>query len=57
MVRTMEGRLINTDTSDSIGLAVSSNGIQWARGAAHVMSNGEADGLVMNCSENCYSQH
>lgn len=26
VVRTMEGRLINTDTSDSIGLAVSSNG-------------------------------
>ncbi|PQM40170.1 uncharacterized protein Pyn_24228 [Prunus yedoensis var. nudiflora] len=24
---------------------VSSNGIQWARGAAHVMSNGEADGI------------
>lgn len=29
VVRTMEGRLINTDTSDSIGLAVSSNGIHW----------------------------
>ncbi|KAI5341288.1 hypothetical protein L3X38_020562 [Prunus dulcis] len=27
VVRTMEGRLINIDTSDSIGLAVSSNGI------------------------------
>ncbi|KAF8390154.1 hypothetical protein HHK36_024676 [Tetracentron sinense] len=36
-------------TSDSIGLAVSSNGVHWERGTGLVRSSGEA-GLVMNCS-------
>ncbi|KAL6190088.1 hypothetical protein ACLB2K_036488 [Fragaria x ananassa] len=41
--------------NSSIGLAVSSNGIHWARGAEHVMSCGEDEGLVMNCSNNWWA--
>ncbi|PRQ40743.1 putative glycosyl hydrolase, five-bladed beta-propellor domain-containing protein [Rosa chinensis] len=43
------------NSSDSIGLAVSSNGIHWARGAEHVMSCGEDEGLVMSCSDNWWA--
>lgn len=43
------------NSSDGIGLAVSSNGIRWARGAEHVMSCGDDEGLVMNCSDNWWA--
>lgn len=48
------GRSDPNNTSDSIGLAMSSNGIHWARGAEHVRSCGDA-GLVMNCSKNWWA--
>ncbi|KAI4314135.1 hypothetical protein L6164_027071 [Bauhinia variegata] len=38
------------ESSDSIGLAVSSNGVQWTRGAKNASSCGDV-GCVMNCSE------
>ena len=44
---------INNNTSESIGLAVSSNGIHWAR-EENVRSSGDA-GLVMNCSKNWWA--
>ncbi|KAK9935115.1 hypothetical protein M0R45_022229 [Rubus argutus] len=50
------GRSSNpNNSSDGIGLAVSSNGIRWARGAEHVMSCGDDEGLVMNCSDNWWA--
>ncbi|XP_018823174.2 uncharacterized protein LOC108992911 [Juglans regia] len=48
------GRSDANNTSDSVGLAVSSNGIHWARGADHVRSCGDV-GLVMNCSKNWWA--
>ncbi|KAF5443361.1 hypothetical protein F2P56_035921 [Juglans regia] len=48
------GRSDAENTSDSVGLAVSSNGIHWARGADHVRSCGDV-GLVMNCSHNWWA--
>lgn len=48
------GRSDGSSTSDSIGLAVSRNGIHWERGAEHVRSCGDA-GLVMNCSKNWWA--
>ncbi|GAB2280246.1 hypothetical protein Dimus_014889 [Dionaea muscipula] len=49
-----EGRRGTTTTTTSIGLAVSSNGICWARGAGPVRSSGDA-GLVMSCSNNWWA--
>ncbi|XP_050374098.1 uncharacterized protein LOC126791666 [Argentina anserina] len=43
------------NSSNSIGLAVSSNGIHWTRGAEHVMSCGEDEGLVMSCSKSWWA--
>lgn len=40
--------------SDSIGLALSSNGIHWARGPGNVRSCADA-GAVMNCSKNWWA--
>ncbi|XP_041013648.1 uncharacterized protein LOC121256919 [Juglans microcarpa x Juglans regia] len=48
------GRSDAENTSDSVGLAVSSNGIHWSRGADHVRSCGDV-GLVMNCSHNWWA--
>ncbi|KAG6654228.1 hypothetical protein CIPAW_05G130800 [Carya illinoinensis] len=48
------GRSDANNTSDSVGLAISSNGIHWARGADHVRSCGDV-GLVMNCSNNWWA--
>ncbi|XP_057948447.1 uncharacterized protein LOC131144084 [Malania oleifera] len=48
------GRSDRSNASDSIGLAVSNNGIHWARGAEHVRSCGDA-GLVMNCRNNWWA--
>lgn len=46
------GRNDNSNNeSDSIGLAVSSNGIHWRRGGQHVRSCGDV-GMVMTCSKN-----
>ncbi|KAM7251044.1 hypothetical protein ACFE04_022927 [Oxalis oulophora] len=42
--------LLNPPNSDSVGLAVSSNGIHWERGKSLVESNVDV-GLVMKCSE------
>ncbi|XP_052198768.1 uncharacterized protein LOC127805954 [Diospyros lotus] len=39
---------------DCLGLAVSSNGIHWARGTGAVRSSGDV-GLVMNCRENWWA--
>jgi predicted GH43/DUF377 family glycosyl hydrolase len=47
------GRSDINNTSESIGLAVSSNGIHWAR-EEHVRPSGDA-GLVMNCSKNWWA--
>ncbi|XAR65218.1 hypothetical protein NMG60_11009259 [Bertholletia excelsa] len=44
------GRSDEINASDHIGLAVSSNGIHWARGAGPARSSGDV-GLVMNCGE------
>ncbi|KAK6931261.1 hypothetical protein RJ641_003054 [Dillenia turbinata] len=41
-------------SSDSVGLAVSSNGIHWERGAGPVRSCGDA-GVVMSCSKNWWA--
>ncbi|XP_043723183.1 uncharacterized protein LOC122670394 [Telopea speciosissima] len=41
-------------SSDSIGLAVSSNGIHWERGAGAVRSSTET-GMVMNCSKDWWA--
>ncbi|XP_052186249.1 uncharacterized protein LOC127797414 [Diospyros lotus] len=40
--------------SDSIGLAVSSNGIHWERGGGRVRSSDDV-GLVMNCSKDWWA--
>ncbi|PSS13463.1 LIM domain-containing protein [Actinidia chinensis var. chinensis] len=40
--------------SDSVGLAVSSNGVHWERGGGPVQS-GEDTGLVMNCSKDWWA--
>ncbi|GMH01747.1 hypothetical protein Nepgr_003586 [Nepenthes gracilis] len=45
------GRLSRENASDSIGLAVSGNGICWARGAGPARSSSDV-GMVMNCSVN-----
>ena len=47
------GRSDINNTSESIGLAVSSNGIHWAR-EEQVRPSGDA-GLVMNCSKNWWA--
>ncbi|XP_042502471.1 uncharacterized protein LOC122079808 [Macadamia integrifolia] len=41
-------------SSDSIGLAVSSNGIHWERGAGPVKSSTDT-GMVMNCSKDWWA--
>ncbi|GAB4829117.1 hypothetical protein Ancab_018780 [Ancistrocladus abbreviatus] len=48
------GRSHGEDASDSIGLAVSSNGICWARGAGPVRTSSDV-GMVMNCSCNWWA--
>ena len=48
------GRPDGNNTCDSIGVAVSSNGIHWARGAAHARSSADV-GLVMTCSRNWWA--
>jgi hypothetical protein len=48
------GRPNGNPDSDSIGLAVSSNGIHWERGGVAVKSSGEV-GLVMNCSKDWWA--
>ncbi|KAK9277228.1 hypothetical protein L1049_006767 [Liquidambar formosana] len=48
------GRSDKNGVTDSIGLAVSNNGIHWARGAGPVRSCGDT-GLVMNCSKNWWA--
>lgn len=45
------GRNDSKDESDSIGLAVSGNGIHWRRGVQNVRSCGDV-GMVMACSKN-----
>ena len=40
--------------SDSIGLAVSSNGVHWERGSGPVRSSGDV-GLVMNCAKDWWT--
>ncbi|EEF39963.1 conserved hypothetical protein [Ricinus communis] len=44
----------DAENSDRIGLAVSSNGIHWARGSEHVRSCADA-GMVMDCSKNWWA--
>uniref|UniRef100_A0A5B7CD16 Glycosyl hydrolase family 32 N-terminal domain-containing protein n=1 Tax=Davidia involucrata TaxID=16924 RepID=A0A5B7CD16_DAVIN len=44
----------NGNQPDSIGLAVSSNGIHWERGQGPVRSTGDV-GLVMNCSKDWWA--
>ncbi|KAG8366374.1 hypothetical protein BUALT_Bualt17G0073100 [Buddleja alternifolia] len=48
------GRSIQNPNSDSIGLAVSSNGVHWERGLGGVKSNSDV-GLVMNCSNDWWA--
>ncbi|KAK2969039.1 hypothetical protein RJ640_007904 [Escallonia rubra] len=48
------GRSSDIPGSDSIGLAVSSNGIHWERGAGPVQSGGDV-GLVLNCSKDWWA--
>ncbi|KAL4604330.1 hypothetical protein ACB092_10G186300 [Castanea dentata] len=48
------GRSDINNPSESIGLAVSSNGIHWDREEEHVRSSEDA-GLVMNCSKNWWA--
>lgn len=43
------GRPSGEDASDSVGLAVSGNGVHWTRGTHNVHSCGDV-GCVMNCS-------
>ncbi|TXG56538.1 hypothetical protein EZV62_017851 [Acer yangbiense] len=44
----------NSTPSDSIGLAVSSNGIHWARGTGDIRSCADS-GVVMKCRENWWA--
>ncbi|XP_077213477.1 arabinanase/levansucrase/invertase [Tasmannia lanceolata] len=44
----------NSYATDSIGLAVSSNGIHWERGNGSIRSSGDA-GVVMNCSDDWWA--
>ncbi|MCL7040802.1 hypothetical protein MKW94_016878 [Papaver nudicaule] len=48
------GSSSNGKNLDSIGLAVSSNGIHWERGTGLVQSSSDV-GLVMNCSEDWWA--
>lgn len=48
------GRSDQTNGSDLIGLAVSSNGIHWSRGVGPVRSCGDV-GAVMNCRTNWWA--
>ncbi|XP_059648822.1 uncharacterized protein LOC132294838 [Cornus florida] len=48
------GRGNGNSGSDSIGLAVSSNGIHWERGRGHIGSSGDV-GLVLNCSKDWWA--
>ncbi|KZV56224.1 hypothetical protein F511_20187 [Dorcoceras hygrometricum] len=48
------GRCGENPDCDSIGLAMSSNGVHWERGAESVRSNADA-GLVMKCSEDWWA--
>ncbi|KAM7468514.1 hypothetical protein LguiB_016076 [Lonicera macranthoides] len=48
------GRSSHNPCSDSVGLAVSSNGIHWERGRGPIQSSGET-GLVLNCSKDWWA--
>ncbi|GFZ21484.1 arabinanase/levansucrase/invertase [Actinidia rufa] len=48
------GRSKESPGSDSVGVAVSSNGVHWERGGGPVQS-GEDTGLVMNCSKDWWA--
>ncbi|GMP58692.1 hypothetical protein CsSME_00022275 [Camellia sinensis var. sinensis] len=48
------GRSDGNPGSDSVGLAVSSNGVHWERGGGPVRSSGDS-GLVMNCSKDWWA--
>ncbi|XP_065864084.1 uncharacterized protein [Euphorbia lathyris] len=45
----------DTDKTDRIGLAVSSNGVHWIRGSENERSCGDDTGVVMNCSKNWWA--
>ncbi|WCJ22205.1 Arabinanase/levansucrase/invertase [Euphorbia peplus] len=45
----------DTDKTDRIGLAVSSNGVNWIRGSENEMSCADDVGVVMNCSKNWWA--